>query len=53
MAANRELVLVYEPEEACRARLRADGFAAERAAEITSYLAQSTDLAQEFADDRR
>lgn len=45
-----ELVLVHEPEQACRARLLADGFAAERALEITSYLAQSTDLALEFAE---
>jgi D-alanine-D-alanine ligase-like ATP-grasp enzyme len=43
-----QLMLVYEPEAACRARLLADGFAPERALEITSYLAQSTDLAQEF-----
>lgn len=45
-----ELILVYEPEAACRARLEADGFPAERALEITSYLAQSTDLALEFAE---
>jgi len=43
-----ELVLIYEPEAACRARLEADGFPPERALEITSYLAQSTDLALEF-----
>ena len=43
-----ELILVYEPEAACRRRLEADGFAPERAREITSYLAQSTDLALEF-----
>jgi D-alanine-D-alanine ligase len=49
MADNRpQLLLVYEPEAACRARLLADGFAPERALEITSYLAQSTDLAEEF-----
>ena len=42
------LLLVYEPEAACVARLRADGFADDRAAEISSYLAQSTDLAVEF-----
>ena len=41
-------MLVYEPEAACRARLLADGFPPERALEITSYLAQSTDLALEF-----
>jgi D-alanine-D-alanine ligase-like ATP-grasp enzyme len=44
-----ELILVYETEAACRARLEAEGFAPERALEITSYLAQSTDLALEFA----
>lgn len=44
-----ELLLVYEPEAACRDRLLADGFEPERAAEITSYLAQSTDLGPEFA----
>lgn len=43
-----ELLLVYEPEAACRTRLAADGFPAERALEISSYLAQSTDLAPEF-----
>src|SRR6185369_16492149 len=47
--AKGELVLVHEPEAACRARLVADGFPPERALEITSYLAQSTDLALEFA----
>lgn len=51
MAGQRgELVLVYEPEAACRARLEADGFPAERALEIASYLAQSTDLALEFTE---
>jgi D-alanine-D-alanine ligase len=49
MGAERgELILVHEPEAACRRRLEADGFAPERALEITSYLAQSTDLALEF-----
>jgi len=43
------LLLVYEPEKACFDRLVADGHAPERAAEISSYLAQSTDLAPEFA----
>jgi D-alanine-D-alanine ligase-like ATP-grasp enzyme len=43
-----ELILVHEPEAACGRRLEADGFAPERALEITSYLAQSTDLALEF-----
>jgi D-alanine-D-alanine ligase-like ATP-grasp enzyme len=42
------LILVYEPESACRARLAADGFAERHALEISSYLAQSTDLAPEF-----
>ena len=45
-----ELILVHEPEAACRARLAADGFPPDRALEITSYLAQSTDLALEFAE---
>mgnify|MGYP005994164933 CR=1 FL=1 len=49
MSDNRpRLILVYEPEEACRARLRQDGFAERQALEISSYLAQSTDLALEF-----
>jgi len=43
-----DLVLVYEPEAACRTRLIADGFDPERAFEICSYLAQSTDLALEL-----
>jgi D-alanine-D-alanine ligase len=43
-----ELVLVYEPEEACRVRLLAAGHAPGRAYEISSYLAQSTDLVVEF-----
>ncbi len=42
------LVLVYEPEAACRERLSAQGFDERRALEISSYLAQSTDLAPEF-----
>jgi len=42
------LVLVYEPEKACFDRLVANGYPAERATEISSYLAQSTDLAPEF-----
>ncbi|MER9404798.1 D-alanine:D-lactate ligase-like protein [Mesorhizobium caraganae] len=42
------LILVHEPEKACFDRLVADGFPAERALEISSYLAQSTDLAPEF-----
>ncbi|MER9653455.1 D-alanine:D-lactate ligase-like protein [Mesorhizobium sp. M0152] len=43
-----KLILVHEPEKACFDRLVADGHAPERAAEIASYLAQSTDLAPEF-----
>ena len=50
MTNRAELVLVYEPEAACRARLAVEGFSPERALEITSYLAQSTDLALEFAE---
>ncbi|TPN90689.1 D-alanine:D-lactate ligase-like protein [Mesorhizobium sp. B1-1-5] len=42
------LILVYEPEKACFDRLVAQGHPAERAIEISSYLAQSTDLAPEF-----
>lgn len=42
------LILVHEPEKACHDRLVAEGHAPERAAEIASYLAQSTDLAHEF-----
>src|SRR5690606_2771956 len=42
------LILVYEPEQACLDRLATDGFAPDRAVEIASYLAQSTDLAPEF-----
>ena len=42
------LILVHEPEKAGFDRLVADGFPAERALEISSYLAQSTDLAPEF-----
>ncbi|MDQ6435654.1 D-alanine:D-lactate ligase-like protein [Mesorhizobium sp. LHD-90] len=42
------LVLVYEPEDACRTRLARQGFPPHHALEISSYLAQSTDLALEF-----
>ncbi len=45
---NPTLVLVYEPERACLDRLLADGFDRRAATEISSYLAQSTDLAPEF-----
>ena len=49
MAASMPtLVFIHEPEKACLERLLAQGFAQERAAEITSYLAQSTDLAPAF-----
>lgn len=43
-----ELVLIHEPEAACRARLIAAGHTRRQALEISSYLAQSTDLAMEF-----
>ena len=39
------LILVHEPEQACIDRLLAQGFAAEQAMEVASYLAQSTDMA--------
>jgi D-alanine-D-alanine ligase-like ATP-grasp enzyme len=42
------LVLIYEPEQACRMGLVAQGFAERQALEISSYLAQCTDLALEF-----
>lgn len=42
-----ELVLVYEPVAACEARL-SGRLGAEAAAEVASYLAQSTDIAMEF-----
>ena len=45
-----KLILVYEPEDACRSRLLGDGFAERHALEISSYLAQSTDLAPEFGE---
>jgi D-alanine-D-alanine ligase-like ATP-grasp enzyme len=43
-----KLILVYEPEKACFDRLVSDGHVPERATEIASYLAQSTDIAPEF-----
>ncbi len=46
--AKPRLILVYEPEKACFDRLLAEAYAPERADEIASYLAQSTDLAREF-----
>jgi len=45
-----QLVLVHETEEGCARSLRQSGFAPARIAEVTSYLAQSTDLAREFDD---
>lgn len=49
MAARKPtLILVHEPERACLKRLLGDGFAPRAAMEISSYLAQSTDLAPEF-----
>jgi len=44
-----QLILVHEPEDACLVRLAEEGFAPQHALEISSYLAQSTDLALEFA----
>ncbi len=43
-----ELILVYETEAACQALLLGDGFGQQQALEISSYLAQSTDLAPQF-----
>ena len=49
MAGQRPtLFLVYEPERACSERLLDDGFSGQAAMEISSYLAQSTDMAPEF-----
>ena len=48
MASRPNLILVHEPEAACRTRLAAEGFPPERIVEISSYLAQSTDIAPEF-----
>jgi D-alanine-D-alanine ligase-like ATP-grasp enzyme len=45
---NPELLLIHEPESACLRRLVAEGFEQAPAAEIASYLAQSTDIAAEF-----
>ena len=44
-----KLILVYEPEKACFDRLIAEGYPPQRATEISSYLAQSTDIAPDFA----
>lgn len=48
MAALPELLLIYEPEAACRERLEAQGMEDAAALEISSYLAQSTDIAGEL-----
>lgn len=45
-----ELIMVHEPERACRDRLIAQGFVMERAGEVASYLAQSTDIAREIEE---
>ncbi len=44
----KRLLLVYEPETACRERLFAQGFADAAVNEISSYLAQSTDILAEL-----
>lgn len=48
MTSLGELLFVYEPEAACRARLAAQGFSDRHALEISSYLAQSTDIQPEL-----
>jgi len=50
MPYKGELIFVYEPEEACRQRLLADGFSAQNALEISSYLAQSTDIIADLTE---
>jgi D-alanine-D-alanine ligase len=45
---RNDLIFVFEPEEACRTRLVSDGFAPRQALEVSSYLAQSTDIAAEL-----
>lgn len=47
-AVKPSLLLVHEPENACFDRLLSAGYAPERSVEISSYLAQSTDLARDF-----
>ena len=44
-APLRRLLVLHEPEAACRARLEAKGIPADVAAEIAFYLAQATDFA--------
>lgn len=46
--ADRTLVLVHEREEDCLRRLTAGGLAGRHAREVSSYLAQSTDMEPEF-----
>lgn len=48
--ARPRLVLVHESEAACRQHLAGQGFDERPAFEISSYLAQSTDLAPEFTE---
>ncbi|GAA2840225.1 D-alanine-D-alanine ligase [Aminobacter aminovorans] len=49
MAGQRPtLILVHEPERACLEHLLADGFSRQAGMEISSYLAQSTDMDPEF-----
>lgn len=50
MPSQPTLILVYEPERACLDRLEADGFAAEQALQVSSYLAQATDIVPELGD---
>jgi len=45
---KRSLILLHEPEAACLERLLAQGFGERHALEISSYLAQSTDIEPEF-----
>lgn len=45
-----ELIMIHEPERSCRDRLIAQGFVKERAAEVASYLVQSTDIAMSLAE---
>ena len=48
MPAEPTLLLVHETEPSCRARLAAEGFAEPVLTQISSYLAQSTDIEAEF-----
>lgn len=49
-SARPRLVLVSEGEAACQARLSANGFTQQSAIEISSYLAQSTDIAADYRE---